>query len=65
MEALIRFCHIVAANTFTTKEIDPHTISALGLSFADYRRAALRYDLCKLRAEGLVRKPPRLNAAIS
>jgi hypothetical protein len=59
MHALVRFAHIAAADTFTTKELHPHTINALGLTPADYNIAALRYDLYKLRAKGLVRKLPR------
>jgi len=59
MHALLRFSHIAAANTFTTKEIYPQTIDALGSSPADYSLAALRYDLYKLRAKGLVNKVPR------
>jgi hypothetical protein len=59
MHALVRFAHIAAANTFTTKDIYPHTLKALGLPPTDYSLAALRYDLQKLRAKGLVRKLPR------
>jgi hypothetical protein len=59
MHALVRFSHIAAASTFTTTEIYPLTISALGSSPTDYTIAALRYDLYKLRAKGLVRKLPR------
>jgi hypothetical protein len=59
MHALVRFSYIAAASTFTTKEIYPHAINALGSSPADYTLAALRYDLSKLRAKGLVRKLPR------
>lgn len=59
MHALVRFSHIAAANTFTTKELYPQTINALGSSPTDYSLAALRYDLYKLRAKGLVNKLPR------
>jgi len=59
MHALVRFAHIAAANTFTTKDIYPHTLKALGLPPTDYSMTALRYDLQKLRAKGLVRKLPR------
>ena len=59
MHALVRFAHIAAANTFTTKELHPHTIKALGLSPPGYSLAALRYYLYKLRAKGLVCKLPR------
>jgi hypothetical protein len=59
MHALVRFSHIAAANTFSTKDLYPHTIKALGLPPAQYSLAALRYDLQKLRAQGLVSKLPR------
>jgi hypothetical protein len=59
MHALVRFAHIAAGNTFTTKELHPYTIDALGSTPADYSLAALRYDLYKLRAKGLIRKLPR------
>jgi hypothetical protein len=59
MHALVRFAHIAAGNPFTTKELYPHTLKALGLTPAEYSLAALRYDLYKLRAKGLVCKLPR------
>ena len=59
MHALVRFAHVAAANTFTTKDIYPHTLKALDLPPAHYSLAALRYDLQKLRAKRLVRKLPR------
>jgi hypothetical protein len=59
MHALVSFAHIAAGNTFTTKELHPHAIKALGFAPADYGLAALRYDLYKLRAKHLVRKLPR------
>ena len=59
MHALVRFAHIAAGNTFTTKELYPHTIKTLGLPPAEYSLAALRYDLSKLRAKALVHKLPR------
>ena len=58
MHALLRFSHIAAGNTFTTAELHPQTAQALGCSPADYRLSALRYDLSKLRAKGLVEKIP-------
>jgi hypothetical protein len=54
MHALLRFSHIAAESTFTTAELHPQTADALGCSTADYRLPALRYDLSKLRAKGLV-----------
>jgi len=58
MHALLRFSHIAAGNTFTTAELHPQTAQTLGCSPADYRLSALRYDLSKLRAKGLVEKIP-------
>ena len=59
MHALVRFAQIAAASTFSTSEIRPHVIAALGGSREPYSLAALRYDLSKLRAKGLVEKVPR------
>jgi hypothetical protein len=59
MHALVRFAHIAAGGTFTTAEIYPHVIDALGCPPADFTLAALRYDLSKLRAKGLIAKLPR------
>ncbi len=59
MHALLRFAHIAAANTFTTNELYPHTLKALGATPAEYSLASLRYDLYKLRAKALVHKLPR------
>jgi hypothetical protein len=58
MHALVRFAHIAAGNTFTTAEVHPAVIEALGCSREDYSLASLRYDLSKLRAKGLVAKLP-------
>ena len=58
MHALVRFAHIAAGNTFTTAELHPRVIEALGGSTDCYTLAALRYDLSKLRAKGLVAKLP-------
>jgi hypothetical protein len=59
MHALVRFANIAAGNTFTTQELYPHTLKALGSAPDDYSLASLRYDLYKLRAKGLVQKLPR------
>ena len=59
MHALVRFAQIPPANTFSTGEIYPHVIAALGCTAEQYRLASLRYDLSKLRAKGLVEKLPR------
>jgi hypothetical protein len=58
MHALVRFAHVAAANTFTTTEIDPAVIKALGCAPDNYTLASFRYDLSKLRAKGLVAKLP-------
>jgi hypothetical protein len=58
MHALVRFAHIAAGNTFTTAEIRPAVIAALGCAAESYTLASLRYDLSKLRAKGLVAKLP-------
>ena len=58
MHALVRFAHIAAGNTFTTAEIQPYVIKALGCASDRYTLASLRYDLSKLRAKGLVAKLP-------
>jgi hypothetical protein len=55
----VRFAQIAAAGTFSTGEILPHVLAALGSAADRYGLAALRYDLSKLRAKGLVEKLPR------
>src|SRR5205823_626263 len=47
MHALVRFAHIAARGTFTTADLHPHTVDALGASGATYRLASLRYRLSK------------------
>jgi hypothetical protein len=59
MHALVRFAQIPAAGTFSTAEIYPHTVAALGATTQRYCLASLRYDLSKLRIKGLVEKLPR------
>jgi hypothetical protein len=59
MQALVRFCHLAAGDSFTTKMIHPKAAEALGCSITEYKLSSLRYDLSKLRAKGLVRKLPR------
>ena len=58
MHALVRFTHLAAGGTFTTAELHPHALAARGLTAEAYKLAALRYDLGKLRAKGLVEKLP-------
>ena len=59
MHALLRFTHVAAANSFSTAELHPMVVDALGAAGDCYTLAALRYDLSKLRAKGLVEKLPR------
>ncbi len=56
MHALVRFANIAAASTFTTQQIYPYALEALGTSSDKYSLASLRYDLSKLRAKGLTFK---------
>jgi hypothetical protein len=58
MHALVRFSHVAAANSFTTAELHPCVLDALGAGADRYTLASLRYDLSKLRAKGLVEKLP-------
>jgi hypothetical protein len=58
MHALVRFAHIAGGNTFTTAELHPRVLAALGCPAERYTLASLRYDLAKLRAKGLVAKLP-------
>jgi hypothetical protein len=58
MHALVRFAYIAAGCTFTTAELHPYVVEALGCSPANYTLASLRYDLSKLRAKALVEKLP-------
>ena len=58
MHALVRFAHIPAQETFTTADLYPKTLAALDVPTTAYSLAALRYDLSKLRAKGLVDKLP-------
>lgn len=58
MHALVRFAHIAASDTFTTKDLHPVTAAALDLPLDQYRLSSLRYELAKLRAKGLVERIP-------
>ena len=58
MHSLVRFSHVAAADTFTTKEIHSHAAEALGVAAEKYSLASVRYELSKLRAKGLVEKLP-------
>ena len=56
MHALVRFANIATASTFTTQQIYPYVLEALGTSADKYSLACWRYDLSKLRAKGLALK---------
>jgi hypothetical protein len=58
MHALVRFAHIAAGDTFTTRDLHAPTAAALDTTTDQYRLAAVRYDLSKLRAKGLVERVP-------
>jgi hypothetical protein len=58
MHAVVRFAHIAAGDTFTTRDLHEPTAAALDTTPNHYRLAALRYDLSKLRAKGLVERVP-------
>jgi len=59
MHALVRFAHIAAGDSFTTRDLHAPTAAALDTTTDQYRLAALRYDLSKLRAKGLVERIPQ------
>ena len=56
MQALVRFSHLAAQDSFSTAEVHADTAGALSRTTADYTLASLRYDLSKLRAKGLVER---------
>ena len=56
MHALVGFAQIAAGNTFSTAEIHPHAVDALGCSADQYSLSSLRYDMSKLRAKKLMEK---------
>jgi hypothetical protein len=58
MHALVRFAHIAADDTFTTRDLHEPTAAALDTTTDQYRLGSLRYDLSKLRAKGLVERVP-------
>lgn len=59
MHSLVRFANIAARGSVTTADLYGPTLEALGLNESQYSLAALRYDLAKLRAKGLLEKAPR------
>ena len=56
MHSLVRFAHVAAGGDVTTADLYAPTLDALGLKDTQYSLAALRYDLAKLRAKGLLEK---------
>jgi hypothetical protein len=58
MHSLVRFSHVAAADTFTTKEVHIQAAEVLGVPPEKYPLVSLRYELSKLRAKGLVEKLP-------
>jgi hypothetical protein len=58
MHALVRFAHIAARDTFTSRDLHEPTAAALDTTTDQYRLASLRYDLSTLRAKGLVERVP-------
>ena len=57
MQALVRFSHIAAGDTFTNADPFPGRKSA-GSPGSDYSLGSLRYELSRLRSKGLVEKVP-------
>jgi hypothetical protein len=58
MSSLVRFSHVAAGDTFTTAELQAAAAEALGIPAEQCPLSALRYELWKLRAKGLVEKLP-------
>lgn len=58
MHAVVRFAHVPTGYVFTTRDLYPATLAALGATVRPYTLASLRYDLAKLRGKGLVDKLP-------
>jgi hypothetical protein len=58
MSSLVRFSHVAAGDTFTIAELQAATAEALGITTEQCPLGALRYELWKLRAKGLVEKLP-------
>jgi hypothetical protein len=50
MHALVRFVHIAAGDTFTTRDLDGPTAAALDMPLDHYRLASLRGQRCERRA---------------
>jgi len=58
MSSLLRFSQVAAGDIFTTAELQAATAEALGIPVEHCPLGALRYELWKLRAKGLVEKLP-------
>jgi hypothetical protein len=58
MSSPVRFSHVAAGDTFTTAELQAAAAEALGITSEQCPPGALRYELWKLRAKGLVEKLP-------
>lgn len=58
MHGLVAFSHVLAGQ-FTTADLYPRVLHALGSNPQEYKLNSLRYDLFKLRAKGLIEKIPR------
>src|SRR5579872_2918767 len=58
MSSLVRFAHIAANDTFTTFELQAGMADALNVPIEKCSLGAVRYELSKLRAKGLVEKLP-------
>ena len=65
MHALVRFANLAAGSTFTTADLYPPALDALGLPQSQYSLASLRYDLSTLRAKGMLEKLLTLVATVS
>lgn len=58
MHSLVRFANVAANGRFTTADLYGPALHALGATDSQYSLASFRYDLCKLRAKGLVERIP-------
>ena len=58
MSALVRFCYVVAGDTFTTSELQVGMAEALAIAADQCPLGSVRYELSKLRGKGLVEKLP-------
>ena len=54
----MRFCYVVAGDTFTTSELQVGMAEALAMAADQCPLGSVRYELSKLRGKGLVEKLP-------